>query len=609
MTIHYSIDLFSPEAHLVKVTVSVMHPDPEGQIFWLPAWIPGSYLVREFARHVVSVSASSNGLPVQVEKIDKMRWRVAPCDASLELVFLIYANDLSVRGAYLDQTRGFLNGSSVFPAVTGREYEACEVCISRPDGKLFKDWQIASSLSAIDDSSLDCWCYLAKNYDDLIDHPIEIGNFSRIQFKACGIIHEIVIAGRHDADLGRLTKDIQAICETQIHFFGEPAPFDRYLFLTMAVGEGYGGLEHRASTALICSRNDLPYAHETAIKSGYRQFLGLVSHEYFHAWNVKRIKPSAFAPYELGQEGYTRLLWAFEGITSYYDDLMLLRAGLISAQVYLDQIAQAMTSVQRTPGRHIQTLEEASLDAWIKYYRQDENSPNAQISYYVKGALVALCLDLTIRLQTQGMKSLDDVMRAAWLRFGRDFDVRGNGIGEQEWEALAMEVTGLDLSGFFDRALRSTDELPVACLLAQFGIESQLRRASGPVDKGGWHDEPIQPAVSLAVKTVAEGGHLKLTHVLSNGAAQEAGLSAGDILLAVDGLRVTPSNFDTLLASKSAGEHREIWAFRRDELMRFHVIPRFSVEDTWGLRIAANAADHHLARKAWLFGNCSIAAN
>ncbi|SFN33040.1 Predicted metalloprotease, contains C-terminal PDZ domain [Formivibrio citricus] len=602
MTIHYRIAAHSPQAHLFKVVVSVSQPDPAGQVFWLPSWIPGSYLIREFARHVVSVSAISNGQPVKIEKSGKMHWKVAPTHAPLELTLLVYAYDLSVRGAYLDQSRGFFNGTGVFPAVAGQEYAACELTVERPSGKEFSRWGIATSLPHAETQDGGGWLCLARNYDDLIDHPVEIGCFARVQFRACGVPHEIVISGRHDADLKRLKKDIKAICEAQIRFFGEPAPFERYLFLTLAVREGYGGLEHRASTALICSRNDLPLAHETGTKPGYRQFLGLVSHEYFHAWNVKRIKPAAFAPYVLEQEAHTRLLWAFEGITSYYDDLMLLRAGLISEQEYLDQIAQAMTSVQRTPGRLIQSLEDASLDAWIKHYRPDENSPNSQISYYVKGALAALCLDLTIRRQTAGCKSLDDVMRALWQRFGLNFDEHGKGIDEREWESLAQEVTGLDLSGFFDNALRSTNELPLVELLAQFGIESQLRVASGASDKGGWQDSPAKPSNSLGIRTATDNGLLKLTHVLAGGAAQSAGLSANDFLLAIDGLRVTASNLETLLAGKPAGERRQIVAFRRDELMYFDVHPQVAEADTWGLRIKDGEAACNHVRAAWLSG-------
>ncbi len=599
MTVHYRIAPVSPEAHLFEVTLTVESPDPAGQVFWLPAWIPGSYLIREFSRHVVSIHAYSEGRALALARIDKQRWQAEAVPAPVVLTYLVYANDLSVRGACLDGARGFFNGSSVFLAVAGQEEAACTVEIVQPAGKA---WQVATSLPRAGAKQGGFGRYRAASYDELIDHPVEMGVFSHIGFKACGVPHELVIAGRHDADLKRLKRDIRKICEAQIRFFGEPAPFERYVFLVLALGEGYGGLEHRASTALICSRNDLPLEHETGIKPGYRQFLGLVSHEYFHAWNVKRIKPAAFAPYALDREAYTRLLWAFEGITSYYDDLFLRRAGLIGEQEYLDLIAQSMTSVQRTPGRQVQTLEEASLDAWIKYYRQDENSPNSLVSYYVKGALAALCLDLTLRLKTGGIRSLDDVMRALWQRFGKDFERHGRGVAEHEWEAVAEEVAGIPLGDFFDRALRSTGELMLAELLEKFAVRTQLRVATGSSDKGGWQNELPKPSPTLGVRTASEQGMLRLSHVLNKSAAEAAGLAAGDLLVALDGLRITPSNLDTLLAGRAPGKKRELHFFRRDELMQARIVPQLAAEDTWGLKLADADPDVAALRLAWLGG-------
>jgi len=591
---NYRIVCANPNAHLFEVSLSIAKPDPAGQIVWLPVWIPGSYLIREFARHIVRIRAEdAQGREVAIAKLDKHRWQIAPVNGAVTVHYEVYAFDLSVRGAYLDQTRAFFNGPSVFLAVAGQEDQLARVEIVEPD--FAKDWQLATSMKSHKVNKRGFGVYEAANYDELIDHPVEIGDFAKVSFKACGVPHEIVIAGRHSADLKRLKRDFKKICEYQIRLFGEPAPFDRYVFMTMAVGDGYGGLEHRASTALICKRDDLPLAHETGLKAGYRQYLGLVSHEYFHSWNVKRIKPAAYAPYDLSRENYSRLLWAFEGITSYYDDLTLVCCGLISEQDYLDCLAQTLTQVERGAGRLKQNLEDASFDAWIKYYRQDENSPNALVSYYTKGALVALCLDLTIRRETAGAKSLDDVMRALWQRFGCDFEVAGQGVYEDEWEKIAAEVTGLDLSAFFDLALRSTEPLPVADLLAWVGVESQLRAQKGGSDKGGWQ-EKVEAGNALGVRTGGEGSLVKLTHVLDGGAAQEAGLSAGDLLLAIDGIRVTSGNLDGLLAAAPAGAKLKIHAFRRDELMVFDLRLQAAAADTWGLRAAGESA----TRRAWL---------
>ncbi|MDW5418020.1 PDZ domain-containing protein [Iodobacter sp. CM08] len=602
MNILYKIVPASLHAHLFHVSITINKPDKNGQRLWLPTWIPGSYLIREFSRNIVEIRAESAGKPVMLDKCDKHTWQAASVKGPLEIHYSVYAWDLSVRGAYLDQSRGFFNGTSVFLAVKGQESNPCYVEIAAPEGKAYKQWKIATTLTRDDAKAGQFGRYQAANYDELIDHPVEMGEFSQISFKACGIPHDIVIAGRHNTDLKRLKSDLKQICEYQIKFFGEPAPFDRYLFMTMALGDGYGGLEHRSSTALMCNRDDLPLAHETQIKAGYRQFLGLCSHEYFHSWNVKRIKPAAYAPYDLSQENYTRLLWAFEGITSYYDDLTLLRTGLISQQDYLDLLAQTITGVERGNGRTKQSLEDSSLDTWVKFYRQDENSPNSLVSYYTKGALVALCLDLLIRQQSAGQKSLDDVMRALWLRYGKDFAATGLGVAEADWERLASEVTGLDLQSFFDLALRSTQELPLQALLAEFGVDWQMRAAVGTSDKGGWLDKALPPSNSLGIRSSSDGSFVKLSHVLDGGAAQAAGLSAGDLLIAINGLRVTSGNLEAQLVSQPISGELDILAFRRDELMRFNVRLQHAAENTCGLKLKAVSAEQSITRDAWLLG-------
>ncbi|GGP24616.1 M61 family metallopeptidase [Silvimonas amylolytica] len=596
---HYRIKPADLKAHYFDVTLSIDKPDANGQTVWLPVWIPGSYLIREFARNIIEISASSKGKPVTLTKLDKHGWQAEPIKGKLEINYRIYAWDLSVRGAYLDETRGFFNGTSTFLAVKGQEHQPCTVELLAPAGE---QWHVATSLPLDGARAGEFGLYKAADYDELIDHPVEMGHFSDIRFKACGVPHEVVIAGRHRTDMKRLKRDLKKICEYQIKLFGEPAPFDRYVFMSMVTGDGYGGLEHRASTALMVSRDDLPLAHETAVKAGYRQYLGLCSHEYFHTWNVKRIKPAAYAPYDLYSENYTRLLWAFEGITSYYDDLTLVRTGLITEQEYFDLLAQTLTGVERGAGRKRQNLEEASLDAWVKYYRQDENSPNVIVSYYTKGALAALCLDLTIRLRSKGKKSLDDVMRALWQRFGKDFysNQGGQGVGEAEWEQIASEVAGFDLQAFFEQALRTTQDLPVASLLAQFGVQTQLRVTAGGADKGGWKDIAA-PGNSIGARVAGEAGGVKLTHVLDGGAAQQAGLAAGDVLIALNGLRVSAGNLDTTLGSYAAGSAVEIHAFRRDELHVRQLTIQTAGQDTWGLRAAQDADTAAVAaRKAWL---------
>ncbi len=566
--IQYTIIPKNLAGHLFDVTVTVAAPADDGQVFALPAWIPGSYMIREFARNIVQIRAESNGKPVALAKVDKHSWRAAPVTGALTVQYEVYAWDLSVRAAHLDQTHGFFNGTSVFLRVLGQEEMAHEVDIQRPLDPAATTWRVATAMAEQGAKRYGFGTYVAANYDELIDHPVEMGDFALATFKAHGVPHDIVVTGRvPNLDMSRLQADLKAICETQIAFF-EPrakrAPMDRYVFLTMAVGDGYGGLEHRASTALICNRNDLPSTSAAKFSEpseGYVKYLGLCSHEYFHTWNVKRIKPAAFAPYDLQNETYTPLLWLFEGFTSYYDDLLLLRSGLITEAAYLKLLGKSIGGVLRGSGRTKQSVADSSFDAWSKYYRQDENAPNAIVSYYGKGSLIALAFDLTIRAKTEGRKSLDDVMLALWQRFGHDFYPSvGRGVTEAEVEALFDEVSGLKLKSMFERYVRGTEDLPLAKLYAPFGVKlTDERKNSKP---------------SLDVSMAREGADCKLSQVHEGGAAHAAGLSAGDLLVAVDGLRVSgnPNNLDGLLSRFKVGDTVAVHAFRRDELMTFDVV-------------------------------------
>ena len=557
--IRYTIRPSNPAAHRFEVRCEVGYPDPAGQRFALPAWIPGSYLIRDFARHIIAIRAECAGKAVRLTKVDKHTWQAAVVKhaAPLTVTCEIYAWDLSVRGAHLDQTHAFFNGTSVFLRVLGQEDVPCLVDIQPPTGRAFKSWRIVTAMEPAHGEGTAAkrhgfGLYRAANYDELIDHPVEMGCFSLAHFDACGVPHEIAISGQHDCDMDRLCADLKRICAWQIRFFGEPAPMQRYIFLVTAVGDGYGGLEHRTSTALLCSRNDLPYAGMQDVGENYRNFLGLCSHEYFHTWNVKRIKPAAFMPYDLNSENYTRLLWAFEGITSYYDDLALLRSGVIELKDWLELMAKTISNIQRTPGRQRQSLADSSFDAWSKFYRPDENTPNAVVSYYAKGALVALALDLTLRSQTKNRVSLDELMRALWQRCG----TTGIGVGDDDIHLIAEELSGLNLKRFFAESVNGTSELPLKKLLAAFGIKLDWERAR---------------IASLGAKTSSDGNELKLSTVFDGGAAQVAGLSSGDILLAINGLRVTPAAIDKQLARFQTGDAIQVHAFRRDELMKFEV--------------------------------------
>lgn len=599
--IRYRIAPRHPEAHLFEVGVRIEEPDPGGQALSLPAWIPGSYMIRDFARHVVRIAARCGRRPIALEKLDKHTWRAAPCDGPLDVHCEIYAWDLSVRGAHLDTTHGFFNGPCVFLRVEGQADTPCDVEILPPSGSAYRRWRVATAMARAGARRHGFGAYRAGSYDELIDHPVEMGEFALAGFAARGVEHEVAITGRQNADLERLARDLERMTAHHIDFFGGQAPINHYVFLVMAVGEGYGGLEHRASTALLCSRDDLPRRGVEKQDDRYRTFLGLASHEYFHAWHVKRIKPAAFVPYDLSRENYTQQLWAFEGITSYYDDLALVRCGLMTPPQYLSTLARAMTAVERGSGRKKQTVTESSFDAWIKYYRQDENAPNAIVSYYAKGSLVAAALDLTIRRASRGRKSLDDVMRALWEDYGKT----GRGLGETEIEALAERASGVRLERFFARALYSCEDLALAPLLNAFGIKVSRSPAASAADRGGGtlpkRRERAEPRAVLGARTDIVGSEVKLGQVFDGGAAQAAGLSAGDTLVAFDGIRVTGANIERLLERRRPGERARIHAFRRDELIERDVRLRAAPADTYALAIDERAqAAAKRRRDAWL---------
>ncbi|MGF6468041.1 M61 family metallopeptidase [Paraburkholderia youngii] len=591
--IRYTIVPSNPAAHLFEVTVTVADPDPAGQRFMLPVWIPGSYMVREFARNIVTLRAVNDaGRKVRVEKVDKHTWQAAPVKGALTLRYEVYAWDMSVRAAHLDDTIGFFNGTSVFLSALGHEDAQCVVDIQKPQGAAYRDWRVATALpEARGTRRYGFGEYRAQNYDELVDHPVTLGEFALATFKSHGVPHDVVIGGRViGLDMERLCRDLKRICEAQIALFepkSKKAPVERYVFMTQAVTDGYGGLEHRASTALICNRTDLPVQGRDAMSEGYRTYLGLCSHEYFHTWNVKRIKPAGFAPYDLGVENYTSLLWLFEGFTSYYDDLILVRSGVISQDDYFGLLGKVIGGVQRGSGRLKQSVAESSFDAWVKYYRQDENAPNAIVSYYTKGSLIALAFDLTIRAQTGNQKSLDDVMRLLWKRFGRDF-YRGKpvGVDESEIEAIFAEASGAELAELFAQGVRGTRDLPLDALLAPFGVT-----LAPDVDKNG------KPSLGVRLRG---GADCTLATVHEGSAAQKAGLSAGDVLIALDGLRVTGGNIDALLARYQPGAKVEVHAFRRDELR----VTQVKLDGPEVARYKLTVSDHRpAARKAlerWL---------
>ena len=535
--VHYRVEAADLHAHLFRVTLTIPEPAAHQRVS-LPVWIPGSYLVREFSKNLQRLQAHQGQRVVQVTQLDKCTWQIqSDPGKTLVLNYDICAFDHSVRAAWLDASRGFFNGTSMFLRVQGQTDSPVEfeLIAALP----IKRWSVATALAPLKITKNGFGTYRAADYDELADCPVEMGTFWSGSFVACGVPHRFVVAGAAPTfDGARLLADTQKICEAEIRFWhptkveGRAArnssrnpPHRNYLFMLNAVDDGYGGLEHRNATALICNRKDLPRLGGIAPTGdvpivagkqfkqpeGYTTLLGLISHEYFHTWNVKRLRPAEFAQYHYGAENYTSLLWFFEGFTSYYDDLMLRRAQVIDDTAYLKLLNKTINQVLQTPGRAVQSVAQASFDAWVKYYRQDENTPNATVSYYTKGALVALCLDLTLRLE--GKTTLDAVMRALWLR------CKAGPMAESDLATVLLDLSGRPFAQELAAWVHSTDELPLQALLERSGIAVL--------------NEPAQIAQALGLR-VTEGNAVQVKTVLRGGAAEKAGFAAGDEWLGVE---------------------------------------------------------------------------
>jgi predicted metalloprotease with PDZ domain len=535
----YEITRYDTDAHEFRVRMTIDQVAAGELRLALPAWIPGSYMIRDFARNVVALSAAADGVEVPTRKLDKQTWSLTVPGGDVVIDYRVLAFDLSVRAAFIDRTRAYFNGTCLFLATADAAAE-WEVVLPRPA----QDWRVATTLPARSVDAEGFGIYAGRGIETLYDCPVEMAAFERFGFDLAGIPHEMAVSDGGRFDTARIAADLQAICAEHRAMFGE-LPVTRYLFLALATDDGYGGLEHRDSTSLICRRSDLPRLGGDRPGAGYQQFLGLCSHEYFHLWNVKRIRPQRFVEGALDREVHTELLWAFEGITSYYDDLALVRSGVITTEDYLGLLAKTVTRVMRGAGRALQSIAESSFDAWTKFYKQDANGPNVIVSYYTKGAVVALGLDITLRRLSNNRVSLDDLMRALWEGYGR----RGAGVPERGIEAVAESLVGAPLNDFFAAYVYGTDELPLADWFGALGIGCRLRPASSPDDRGGCHAEapevPPAPTLGAGFEAGAEG--LRITHVPSGGAAEQAGLATGDVIVALDGQRVTASNLQDLL--------------------------------------------------------------
>ncbi|PSP01778.1 MAG: peptidase M61 [Cyanobacteria bacterium QS_7_48_42] len=541
-TIHYQVAMSQPESHLFEVTLQVKGWQTSALDLKMPAWTPGSYLVREYARQVQDFFAEArDGQPLSSRKLSKNHWQIDTESASeITVRYRVFANELSVRTNHLDASHGYFNGAALFFFISGLEQHPIQVTIVPPK----PDWHVTTPLPPV---SAEIHTFEAKDFDTLVDSPFEIGTQQIYNFEVLGKPHQLAIWGRGNANPERIIEDTKKIIEVESQIY-QGLPYQKYLFLLHLSGSGFGGLEHKNS----CSLNYPRFGFRARDK--YNRFMQLVAHEFFHLWNVKRIRPEALETFDYEQENYTTSLWFCEGTTSYYDGLIPLRAGIYDAKAFLEGLSKDITRFQTTPGRKVQPLSESSFDAWIKLYRRDANSDNNQISYYLKGAMVSLLLDLLIRARHENSLSLDDVMRQMWESFGKE-EV---GFTSQQLREVLESVAQIDLGEFLQRYVDGTDELPFNEYFQPFGLQVL-----------GVEDE--EPTPRLGVKVATENGKETIKFVEADSPAGRAGIDAGDELLAVDGMRVTAEQLSDRLKDYQADDTISVTVFHQDELQTHSV--------------------------------------
>ncbi len=586
MSTAYVLKITEPEARRAEISLEADTRGAASMEARLPVWTPGSYLVREHQRHVDGLRAvDQDGRPLPVEKVDKHTWRVASAGARrVRVTYRLGCFELTVRTNHVDPTHAFLNPAAACAFFVGREGEPCAVRTEAP-----AEWQTWMALPQRGGA------FHAEDYDELADSPFEMGPLTSHavhSFAVQGVPHELVVWGRGDFDGRRVVPDVAKIGEALAAVFGGLPFKDRYLLLVHLNDKGRGGLEHRRSAALLVPR------FAFVQKSAYEDFLLLVAHEYFHLWNVKRVRPAAFTPYDWTRENHTRLLWAMEGLTSTYEVLALRRAGLITPQRFLEIWGERLTTLQRTPGRLRTPLAQASYDAWIKHYRPDESTANTTVSYYLKGSVVGFLLDLELRRRSGGKRSLDDLVRLLFERHGRP-----PGLPEEGVEKAALDlVPGLE--GWFDRALRSADELDVDAALGGVGLRPVVRPASGPEDKGGAEQSAKEPPQNGAARSwfgaqaKERGGVLEVQSVVEGSPAQQAGIGAADEIVALDGFR---TDLKQRLGRVAPGQQVRLTVFRMDELLDVPVQLAPAPRDTVVLTPDPRASDQQTRlRTSWL---------
>ncbi len=532
----YLVSMPQPENHLFNIQLTISDWEEDYIDLHLPVWSPGSYLVREYAKNLQDFKAlNDKGKNLNWQKITKNHWQIESLKQPLQISYKIFANELTVRTNHLDASHGYFNGAATFMFVPNFEERPFTVEIAIPK----ENWKIATALPHFENHPHIFW---AENFDTLVDSPFEIGEHTQVKFEVLGKPHELVIWGEGNLNINQIEQDAKAIIETEAELFGG-LPYDRYLFI-LHLANGYGGLEHRNCCSLIYPRFNFQ-------GDRYLKFINLVAHEFFHTWNVKRIRPKALEKYDYDRENYTPSLWFAEGATSYYDRIMPLRAKIYGKEQFLKNLGETITRLQTTHGRQVQSLYESSFDTWIKLYRPDANSSNSQISYYLKGELVSMLLDLAIRIATQNCRSLDDVMRSLWQYYGKS---SGTEIGYTEGELYKVieTVAGVDLQDFFNRYIHSTDELDYNYYFEHFGLQLNSGYALKSVYTG------------LSVRS--HHGMTVVKSVDPNSPAQLVGIDPSDEILAINNFRVAADSFSDRLQDFKSGQEITIALFKQDQL-------------------------------------------
>ncbi|PWK20235.1 putative metalloprotease with PDZ domain [Arcicella aurantiaca] len=570
--IEYFLSMEQPQTHYFDVVIKLSNFDAktkqQGFVdLKMAVWTPGSYLVREYAKNVESVSVTSGTANLKSDKINKNTWRVRLLAAANEATvkYKVYANELTVRTSFLDDSHGYLNPASVFMYVNDWRQVPSTINI-----KPYKDWNsVSTGLKSLGNNTFE-----AENLDILIDSPIEIGTQKVLSFDLKGIPHKIAMYGDVKFDETKVTNDFKKVCESALSVVGEH-PCKDYTFLIHNVGLGGGGLEHLNSTT--CQTSRMTYASEKM----YQGFMSLIAHEYFHLWNVKRIRPKALGPFDYENENYTHLLWFSEGCTSFYENYILRRANMMTPDEYLKAYVTEINAIENQPGNKVQSVTESSWDAWIKYYRPNENSKNSTVSYYDKGAVLGGVLNLLILQSTNGSKNLDDVMRLLYQEY---YKKQGRGFSDDEFQKAVENVAGKSMNDFFQKYISGTETIPYNTFLEAVGMKL--------VDKNA---ENTSPALGVECKV-----GLKISSVLRDSPAYNDGLNVGDEILQIDGSK--PEDLTKLIANKKVGDVVEV-KIRRDGLdKKYNVTLQRNPTKSFSIEPIENATKEQKdLYKKWMF--------